>query len=305
MAAPARVSTAYKPEQAFDMRSLWRLTTWGTAAAEALTLAAAATYSETGTRRLMAAGSGAGNAQSAQAVSRSEQIDAKTGRLADAVRALTEDRERLVARIDTLEHSLEDLTGSIRRERALPSAGRPAPPSPAAESLAASPAPAQPQLAAVTAPTEPQAAAPSGQSASPSRGAVTNLPSIAPDHAPEPAKPELGVDIGGAVNFVGLRLLWASARGGHAALFDGLHPVVAVRENSRTGSTELRLIAGPVADLEAATRMCTTLAAARRYCQPVGFEGQRLPDADAIPERKPPATPKPSPATPKLPRLLQ
>ena len=73
---------------------------------------------------------------------------------------------------------------------------------------------------------------------------------------PEPPKPELGVDVGGAVTFDGLRALWVSTKGNNAALFEGLHPIVAVRENSRTKATELRLIVGPIANVEAATRLC-------------------------------------------------
>jgi hypothetical protein len=97
------------------------------------------------------------------------------------------------------------------------------------------------------------------------------------------------------VNFDGLRVLWTSTRGSNAALFEGLHPVVTARENTRTKAVELRLVAGPLANAEAAARICATLTAARRYCQPVAFEGQRLANADAAPERKPAAAPKTAP----------
>jgi hypothetical protein len=68
-----------------------------------------------------------------------------------------------------------------------------------------------------------------------------------------------------------------------------------VRENGRSKGAELRLIVGPLADVEAAVRLCATLSGARRYCQPVAFEGQRLADADTPPERKPAAAPRPAP----------
>ena len=111
---------------------------------------------------------------------------------------------------------------------------------------------------------------------------------------------EFGVDIGGAASFDGLRVLWASTKGSNAALLEGLHPVVATRENSRTKAVELRLIAGPLANVEAAARLCAMLTAARRYCQPVAFEGQRLAHADTVPERKPAAAPRAAPtASPK------
>ena len=91
-------------------------------------------------------------------------------------------------------------------------------------------------------------------------------------------------------------MLWASTKGSNAALLEGLHPVVATRENSRTKAVELRLIAGPLANVEAAARLCAMLTAARRYCQPVAFEGQRLAHADTVPERKPAAAPRAAPA---------
>ena len=52
--------------------------------------------------------------------------------------------------------------------------------------------------------------------------------------------------------------------------------MVTVRENSKTHGVELRLVIGPIADAEAASRLCTTLTEAHHYCQPVAFEGQRL-----------------------------
>jgi hypothetical protein len=55
-----------------------------------------------------------------------------------------------------------------------------------------------------------------------------------------------------------------------------LYPMVTVRENSKTHGVELRLVIGPIADAEAASRLCTTLTEAHHYCQPVAFEGQRL-----------------------------
>jgi hypothetical protein len=146
---------------------------------------------------------------------------------------------------------------------------------------------------------------------------VANISSVRSDDpaAAEPLKIEFGVDVGGAVNFDGLRVLWISTKGNHADLLEGLHPVVAVRENSRTKNAELRLVVGPLANVEGAARLCASLSAGRRYCQPVAFEGQRLTEPDAVPERL--ASPRPAPAAaapapkpkaaapaPKLPRLF-
>jgi hypothetical protein len=108
--------------------------------------------------------------------------------------------------------------------------------------------------------------------------------------ASAPAAADFGVDVGGAVNFDGLRILWSSTREHNPALFDGLVPIVTVRESSKTHNAELRLVVGPLAGPDAAGRICASLSAARRYCQPVAFEGQRLNIAEAAaPERKPAA----------------
>ena len=47
-------------------------------------------------------------------------------------------------------------------------------------------------------------------------------------------------------------------------------------ENGRAKNAELRLVVGPLPDVEAAARLCANLSAIRRYCQPVAFEGQRF-----------------------------
>jgi len=114
--------------------------------------------------------------------------------------------------------------------------------------------------------------------------------------AEAPAEPMvaggLGVDVGGATNYEGLRTLWHSTKSSDPTLVEELFPVVAIRENSKTHGVDLRLVVGPVADSEAAARLCTTLSAAHRYCQPVAFEGQRLALNDPVPA-KTPLTPAP------------
>ena len=299
MAARARVSTPVRHEPSFDMRSLRRLAIWGTSATVALVMVVAASFSDSGSRRMMAAAGTAANAQ--MLASRSAEAEEETRRLADAVRALIADREQLVARLGALERNLEDATGSIRRQAAAASAAAAAVP-PNGE--AAAPSPAR-EAATPPAPEAPAAGSAGPTPAVPSPPErVANAPPAAAVDAPEPPKPDLGVDVGGAVTFDGLRALWVSTKGNNAALFEGLHPIVAVRENSRTKATELRLIVGPIANVEAATRLCETLSASRRYCQPVGFEGQRLTDAETV-KPTPPKPARPAPPAPRPPRLFQ
>ena len=109
-------------------------------------------------------------------------------------------------------------------------------------------------------------------------------------------KSEFGVDIGGAVNFDALRVLWKSTKAAHAALLDGLSPRVTVRENSKWRAAELRLIVGPLPDADAAARLCATLSAARRSCQPAPFAGQHFALTAREPERRPAPQPPRQPA---------
>jgi hypothetical protein len=101
-----------------------------------------------------------------------------------------------------------------------------------------------------------------------------NLAGLAPPGQLTPSG--LGVDVGGAANYEGLRALWHATKNGDPDLLDDLYPMVTVRENSKTHGVELRLVIGPIADAEAASQLCATLTEAHRYCQPVAFDGQRL-----------------------------
>ena len=100
-------------------------------------------------------------------------------------------------------------------------------------------------------------------------------------------RPPAGVDVGGATNFDELRMLWNSVTGAHASLFENLHPVVSARENTKSRAADLRLIVGPLADTDAAGRICNALNAAKRYCRPATFEGQPLALVAPEPPRRP------------------
>jgi hypothetical protein len=290
----------------FDMPALRRLAIWGLATAGALAIAVAAAFSDAGSRRLMAsapASNAGGAAQKASPpAAPAPDRDAESRRLSEVLGALVADREQLVARMDAIERNLEDVTGSLQRQAAA-AAAVPSPPAPASPAAGVPAAPPPSREAALPPPAEPSsparpapALAAPGHPGGADQAAPAELP-VAPSTANSVASgTELGVDVGGAVNFDGLRVLWASTRGSNATLFEGLHPVVATRENSRTKAVELRLIAGPLATMEAAARICATLMAARRYCQPVAFEGHRLAHADTVPERKPAAAPRAAPA---------
>jgi hypothetical protein len=289
--------------------------------ASQLSLNPASAGHATSGQSISAQGSAQPRAAAAEAGPRAEETAEEIRRLAEAVRALAADRDRVLVRLAAIERNLEGITGSIRRDRPAgapptapqaPSAAAPQIPSPSpaaqlppfAPSAVAAPR-AEPTAALmieaalppVAAPTGPgdaaaavgpdagkAAASPSNPTTGPSLSASPS-PSPSPSPMSTPADPlvaasGLGVDIGGALNYDGLRTLWRSTKNGEPLLPDELYPLVAVRENGKTHGPELRLVVGPIADAEAAARLCTSLAAAHHYCQPVAFEGQRLSKID-------------------------
>jgi hypothetical protein len=254
--------------QTFGMPDLWRAAIWGVAAASALVIAAFASTTAVGIDRLMQA---AGQLQGIIRPAGHNQLrplDAREGRrLAEAVSQLTDDRERLLARLTAVEHSVENVTGSVARmSKAVEEASKG---TAAAERPAAS-------LPAIS--VEPSPADESTASVNPAAGhAAERLPVSPSPPAPEPeSKPEFGLDIGGGSTIEGLRTLWAKARQQHAAALEGLRPVVHLRESRRAGGVELRLVAGPLPSAAAAAKLCATLNAAGAACRPAVFDGQRL-----------------------------
>ena len=261
------------PERStFAMPDLWRLTLWGVSAAVALAVAGFASMTATGHDRVVLA-----MAQirgTAQPAPQPRPLDADEGRqLAEAVQRMTADRDRLQARLATLERGLEDVTGSIARVEKVAQAAVPAQPAPKAEpkpepdmaSAAVVPTPAEEVTASIgTAPDQPVVwPAPAGTQTQPA----------APGAAP---RTEFGVDLGGAGNFEALRALWTSSRQRHATLLEGLRPVVQMRERAKPAAVELRLVAGPIPNAATAARLCATITANGAICQPTLFDGQRL-----------------------------
>jgi hypothetical protein len=199
--------------------------------------------------------------------------------LSATVRSLWADRDRLLARVTLLERNMEDVTGSIERESARSGNPPPAATSPAAPAPVAAPA----------------ASAPSKPSAGPS---VTATIAAAPPGRPGPlldwsrlddsqaaafgaaesatAQGDFGIDLGGGANFGAMHGLWSSAKTKHANLLDGLRPLISIRESTKPGKLELRLVAGPVANAAAAARLCASLAANGWACRPAVFDGQKL-----------------------------
>jgi hypothetical protein len=242
---------------------LIRFGVWIALATVAVLTAVIAARTETGVRRiatLISPGQPAAvrSAKDVQLANRQFDQEAEQRRVSEAIRLLAADRDRLVARITSLERGLDDVTGSISSTAKAP----PAPP----------PTASLPSIPATSAPAAPNPAV-SIQGRVSAGHLATGNPSATESVA---TKTEFGVDLGGNTTIEGLRTLWITLKAGQPALFEGLRPVVALREGQKPGSLDLRLVAGPLANASAAARVCATLAAAGQACQPAVFDGQRL-----------------------------
>ncbi|HWF94234.1 MAG TPA: hypothetical protein VG291_04670 [Xanthobacteraceae bacterium] len=312
------------------MWTLWRLAIWGGVATFALFVAvisafisspgshrqtAAAATGQISTAQVSSAEGTAAQGTAAQgavqprtfageSAPRAGDTAEETRRLAEAVRALTVDRDQALARIAALERNFDGVTGTIKHDPTLPPPPMPSPPqSPSAATGPAPPArpetPAAPEAAVTPTPIPASQQSNVGDTAPIAAAAAdaTTAPAANPMHVSTPAEQALaaaglGIDVGGAGNYQGLRTLWHATKNSDPALLEGLYPLAAVRENGKTHGADLRLVVGPIADAETAARLCTTLAASHHHCQPVAFEGQRLSMIDAGSSKAPPAPPR-------------
>jgi hypothetical protein len=230
------------------MHGLWRLVVWGSTAATALLIAVLSSRGVVGSQRAAVAASTLGNGTVAivqpvqtppPAVARAIDAQAaETKKLAEAVRDLSADNDELKSRLAVVEHSVDDVTGSIAR-----------------------------QAKATAAPPWPENGPP----------VLTTPAAIAAVLAPAlPLPMEYGVDIGSAVSIQALRARWAGIRSAHPQLFDGLAPTIALSETPQSNRPELRLVIGPLPSAGAAAKLCSTLERFRLTCQPTIFAGRHL-----------------------------
>jgi hypothetical protein len=198
-------SKKFAPENKVTMQGLWRLAVWGAIAACALLIAVFATRGEAGWRRSNILASlpqiSPSVAPAGQVSAPPDNAQIETRRLADAVRGLAAEDDELKARVAVVEHTMDDVTGSITRQiAAVKSVSQAAAPPPWPDNEPALPlAPAD--VAAALTPVMPM-----------------------------PMPTEYGVDIGSALSIPTLRARWAGLRSAHPNLFDGLEPVVATAE---------------------------------------------------------------------------
>jgi hypothetical protein len=231
------------------LRKLRNFTLWISSATVAVTLAVLAGHSQVGAERFAAMF----RSSPAQQASNKFDAEAVTRQLADAMRVLVSNEEQLRGRVSTVEHDLDDVTGSIRQVAA------------ASEAKSAETGPTVSSTASVTAspiaPVNPP---------KPPASFTQNDPPGAPQAT------QYGVDIGSGLSLQAMRARWQTLRQEHPALLEGMQPIVSVREAPRSNKIELRLVVGPLAHPGEATQLCQALSMFNLFCQPAVYDGQHL-----------------------------
>jgi hypothetical protein len=132
----------------------------------------------------------------------------------------------------------------------------------------------RPAPLALAPPTSPPAAAPTAEAAQAMAKAEETTASISPPETP--AKVEFGVDLGPALTMARLRSRWSKLAAERPDLVKGLRPLVSVRDAGTGKPVEVRLLVGPMANVNSATDFCQSLASPQYLCRPAVFDGQRL-----------------------------
>lgn len=259
VAKPAAGAKAAPSRRKFGLADFGRLTLWAFCAAFAVTIAAYAGTTKVGQDRIKVASGEIHEIFFSSGIARPKPLDVQDGqRLADSVKILTADRDRLLARVATFERNLGEVTGSIAR----------------VEKATREVQTAQQAMVAAAPPPRPQAVPPAEEVTASINQPNANVPNV-PIPPPAPGRGEYGLDLGSAPNVEGLRTLWATTLRRYSTLFEGLRPVVQMRER-RPGGVDLHLVVGPIPNAATAARLCATITAAGAICQPSSYDGQRL-----------------------------
>lgn len=273
--APAELNTGEPRKRGRDFSTLLWLCGWGVATAVALSALAIASQTQTATDRLRSIFAVSEPSAVAQMPPRVAQLELEAQMLTAQVRALNADRDRLAGRIALLESSVDDMTGTIKRQAAATAAA-----------LAARTVPPAPQTPAATT-TPPAATAPAAAVAAPvakTDPVTTSSVPLPPERAaaaqasagPEPAASanEFGLDLGGASTLDGVQQRWTTVKANFGPLLSNLHPLAAPER--RQGKAGYRLVVGPLPNSPAATGLCAHFNAAHTPCRAVRFEGEQI-----------------------------
>lgn len=274
-----------------DNSVLWRASLWGGAATVALAAAVLLTQTDLGAQRLqMVFSSEPAPTPITQAdfVPRSdaEALKRETRRLEAQLRELAADREKQNARIATLETSLSDMTGSIRRELATVAA-KPAAPAPVVAAPPTAPparlepivppeAKAEPKIepkieSKAEIKLEPKPEPKPESAAAPPPSEAVPMP---PTRVAAVATGDIGIDLGGARSMEIMQARWAAVKANFGPLLSGLQPLVV--QDQRPNVIPYRLIVGPLPNAAAAAQVCARFAASKVTCRSTKFAGEPL-----------------------------
>lgn len=181
-------------EDHLDLRPLLRLGAWGGCAFAAVAVAVTVGMSDVGERRAgvaFAALTGSANEKSlrlsgGELLARAD-AERETRRMAEAVRILAGDRDRLAGRVAALERNLDDLTGSIKR---MPVIAATPPANPAITSAPVPPAPVAAAPATPASRRDEASAPPSGASLPNAPQFIASLPSVPPPSPLQQSPPQ-------------------------------------------------------------------------------------------------------------------
>jgi hypothetical protein len=285
----------------------WRIGAWGVAAALSVVAVTVIVQTDSGSERLQSLLNGTAEAALPKAVapmpSSAAEFEAAARALDAQVRALSADRDRLVARLASLERHLDDVTGSIQPavQPTLPALPAPSAPPPVTTlvpepKFAAAPAPAAHIINPLAAMPGSEAAATWPETLKPEAPEMdAGLPPLPPPRmvaslpnppetaqqsateakaAPGASRLEYGIELATGPTVDVLRSHWATVKANLGPMLTGLQPI-AVRDR-RVGVSGYRLVAGPMPSLAAAKQVCTRFAQARVACRPAKFDGQAI-----------------------------
>jgi hypothetical protein len=294
--------------RAAALDAIWRLGAWGVAAALSVAAVTVIVRTDSGSERLQSLLNGTAEATTPATItpmpSRAVELDAATRALDAQVRELSADRDRLAARLASLERHMDDMTGSIQPTVHSALAAMPAP-SASLPAVTLAPAPHPPKIAAPPLHIiDPLAAAPGREGAASwpethkppeVSGDASNLAPLPPARmvaslpnppetaqataaetttAPAASRIEYGIELATGPTVDALRAHWAAVKANFGPLLTGLEPV-AVRER-RAGVTGYRLVAGPMPSFTAAKQVCVRFTQAHMACHPAKFDGQAI-----------------------------
>lgn len=291
------MADAFDPPEHGPLRDntlMWRLSLWGGAATVAVAATLLIVNADPGLDRIVQALSQPAPAQqTAVEDTLLKRVEAQRAeenrRLETRLRELAADRDKLSARLATLEQNFSDLTGSIKRDisavaatalaakQEAPPAAAPAPVVTAPPVTMAAPI-VRPEPAPQPSPAEVPARADVAAEKPPQMVSVPMPPTrvaTATQAAPEePRKPELGVDLGGARSMEILQARWVAVKANFGPVIEGLRPLAGY--DDRPGIIPYRLIVGPLPNGAAAAQICSRLHASKVPCRPVDYAGEKL-----------------------------